>query len=61
MKTETVVPVPHGRRRQFPQGGIRINLILSPETYAALDRCARQNGTSLSQEARNAILRHLTR
>lgn len=36
-----------------------MNLIVSTETYAALDRRARQNGNSISKEARSAIQRHL--
>lgn len=30
-----------GRRCQFPEGTVRVNLLVSPETYAALDRRAR--------------------
>lgn len=29
---------PRGRRCQFPEGTVRVNLLVSPETYAALDR-----------------------
>lgn len=57
-------PIDHqplrGRRCQFPEGSVRVNLIVSLETYAALDRRARKNGNSLSKEARNAIERHIT-
>ena len=62
MKTNSIASTRHpGRRSQFEGRGVRVNLIVSAETYAALDRRARQNGVSLSQEARNAILRHLAR
>ena len=47
------------RRRQFEGRGVRVNLIVSAETYAAQDRRTRKNGNSLSKEARNAIVRHL--
>ena len=39
-----------GRRCQFPEGTVRVNLLVSPETYAALDRRARAEGHSISQE-----------
>lgn len=60
----TAKPIPpsaRGRRSQFEGRGVRVNLIVAAETYAALDRRARQNGNSLSKEARNAIQRHLAR
>lgn len=50
-----------GRRCQFPEGTVRVNLLVSPETYAALDRRARAEGHSISQEARAALDRHLAR
>ncbi len=40
---------------------MRVNLLVSPETYAALDRRARAEGHSISQEARAALDRHLAR
>ncbi len=52
---------PRGRRCQFPEGTVRVNLLVSPETYAALDRRARAEGHSISQEARAALDRHLAR
>lgn len=39
---------PRGRRCQFPEGTVRVNLLVSPETYAALDRRARAEGHSIS-------------
>lgn len=50
-----------GRRCLFPEGTVRVNLLVSPETYAALDRRARAEGHSISQEARVALDRHLAR
>lgn len=50
-----------GRRCQFPEGTVRVNLLVSPETYAALDRRARAEGHSISQGARAALDRHLAR
>ena len=38
-----------------------VEALVSPETYAALDRRARAEGHSISQEARAALDRHLAR
>lgn len=48
-----------GTRRLFRDGSVRVNLLVSRETYHALDALARRNGWSLSQEARMALARHL--
>ena len=48
-----------GTRRLFRDGSVRVNLLVSRETYRALDALARRNGWSLSQEARMALARHL--
>lgn len=61
MKREDVMERAVGPRRLFRDGSVRVNLLVSRETYRALDALARRNGWSLSQEARMALARHLAR